>query len=204
MNIRSRKAHLKNVFSTLLYILKNVNILTYWPRCDQNYHRISTPCIGMKNYQNWSMRADWKVLRLFLFLFPGIRLSNAVLGFVKVIHWRVWTCSWTAVAFSIWSQRVEAPSTFCHGRWGRRLCENTAEVWLIDKARSGRPSTAVTDVSIAKAVELLENDRRLLLRELSTSLNMSFEHKRHENPFAWSHEEEKTGFAQGTVVFAPG
>jgi len=25
-------------------------------------------------------------------------------------------------------------------------------------ARSGRPSTAVTDVSIAKAVELLEND----------------------------------------------
>ena len=28
--------------------------------------------------------------------------------------------------------------------------------------------------------------------------------KRPENPFAWSHEKEKTGFAQETVVFAPG
>ena len=73
---------------------------------------------------------DWKVLRMLLFLFPGIRRGNAVLGFVKAINWRVWTCSWTAVAFSIWSQWVEAPSTFCHGGWGRRLCENTAEMWL--------------------------------------------------------------------------
>ena len=28
--------------------------------------------------------------------------------------------------------------------------------------------------------------------------------KRPENPFSWSHEEEKTGFAQETVVFASG
>ena len=28
--------------------------------------------------------------------------------------------------------------------------------------------------------------------------------KRPENPFAWSHDEEKTGFAQETMVFAPG
>jgi len=75
----------------------------------------------------------WKVLRMLLFLFPGIRRGNAVLGFVKVIHWRVWPCSWTAVAFSIRSQQVEAPSTFCHGGWGRCLCENTAEVcdWIL-------------------------------------------------------------------------
>jgi hypothetical protein len=59
------------------------------------------------------------------------------------------------------------------------------------------------DVSIAKAAELLENDRRSL-RELSASPNISFEHKRHETPFAWSHEEEKTRFAKETVVFAPG
>ena len=78
-------------------------------------------------------RADWKVLRLPLFLFPGIRRGNTVLGYVKVIHRRVWTCSWTAVAFSILSQVVEAPGTFCHGGWGRRLNENTAEVcdWIL-------------------------------------------------------------------------
>jgi len=76
-------------------------------------------------------RVDWKVLRLLLFLFSGIRRGNVVLGFVKVIHWHVSTCSWTAVAFSIWSQRVEAPSTFCHGGWGRRPCEKYGRgVWL--------------------------------------------------------------------------
>jgi len=50
---------------------------------------------------------------------------------------------------------------------------------VIDKACSGRPSTAVTDVSIAKAAELLENDRRLTLHKLSASLNISFEHTQH-------------------------
>ena len=45
---------------------------------------------------------------------------------------------------------------------------------MIDKARSGRPSIAVTDVSIAKAAELSENDLRLTLSELSASLNISF------------------------------
>ena len=74
-------------------------------------------------------RAGWKVWRMLLFLFPGIRRGSAVLGFVKVIHWRVWTCSWSAVAFCILSQWVEAPSTFCRGGWGRCLCENMAGVW---------------------------------------------------------------------------
>ena len=37
---------------------------------------------------------------------------------------------------------------------------------MIDEARSGRPSTAVTDVNIAEAAELLENDRRLTVCEL--------------------------------------
>ena len=50
---------------------------------------------------------------------------------------------------------------------------------MIDKARSSRPSTTVTDVSIAKAAELLENVRRLTLRELSASLNISFERIQH-------------------------
>ena len=44
---------------------------------------------------------------------------------------------------------------------------------VIDKARSGRPSTAVKVVNIAKAAELLGNDRRLTLHELSVSLNIT-------------------------------
>jgi len=62
-------------------------------------------------------------------------------------------------------------------QWWRHFKDGNMR--LIDKARSGRPSTAVTDVSIAKAAELLENDRRLKLRELSASLNTSFERTLH-------------------------
>jgi len=62
-------------------------------------------------------------------------------------------------------------------QWWRYFKDGNTRV--IDKARSGRPSTAVTDVSIAKAEELLENDRRLTLRELSASLNFSFERTQH-------------------------
>jgi hypothetical protein len=86
-------------------------------------------------------------------------------------------------------------------QWWRHFKDGNTRV--IDKARSGRPSNAVTDVSIAKAAEPLENYRRSL-REPSASLNISFEHKRRETPFAWNHEAEKTGFAQETMVFAPG
>ena len=50
---------------------------------------------------------------------------------------------------------------------------------MIDKARSGGPSTAVMDVNTAKAAELLENNRRLTLREFSASLNISFERTQH-------------------------
>ena len=50
---------------------------------------------------------------------------------------------------------------------------------MIDKARSGRPSTAVTDVNIAKAAKLLENDRRLTLHEPLASLNISFKCTQH-------------------------
>jgi len=49
-------------------------------------------------------------------------------------------------------------------QWWRHFKDGNTRV--IDKARSGRPSTAVTDVSIAKAAELLENYQRLKLREL--------------------------------------
>ena len=62
-------------------------------------------------------------------------------------------------------------------QWWRHFKDGNTRV--IDKARSGRPSTAVTDVNIAKAAELLENDRRLKLRELSASLNTSFERTLH-------------------------
>ena len=62
-------------------------------------------------------------------------------------------------------------------QWCRHFKDGNTRV--IDKARSGRPSTAVTDVSIAKTAELLENDRRLTSRELSASLNISFERTQH-------------------------
>ena len=58
-------------------------------------------------------------------------------------------------------------------QWWRHFKDGNTQV--IDKAHSGRPSTVVTDVSIAKAEELLENDQRLTLSELSVSLNISFE-----------------------------
>ena len=57
--------------------------------------------------------------------------------------------------------------------WGRHFKDGNTLV--INKARSGRPSTVVTDVSIAKAAELLENDRstnfRLLCISPSNALN---------------------------------
>ena len=62
-------------------------------------------------------------------------------------------------------------------QWWRLFKDSNTRV--IDKAFSGRPSTAVTDVNIAKATELLENDRRLTLHELSASLNISFERPHH-------------------------
>jgi len=62
-------------------------------------------------------------------------------------------------------------------RWWRHFKDGNTRV--IDKARSGRPSTAVTDVSIAKAAELLKNDQRLTLRKISASLNISFKRTQH-------------------------
>jgi len=61
-------------------------------------------------------------------------------------------------------------------QWWRHFKDGNIQV--IDKACSSRPSTAVTDINIAKAAELLENDRRLTLRKLSASLNI-FERTRH-------------------------
>jgi len=58
-------------------------------------------------------------------------------------------------------------------QWWRHFKDGNTRV--TNKACSGRPSTAVTDVNIANTAELLENDRRLTLRELSASLNISFE-----------------------------
>jgi len=62
-------------------------------------------------------------------------------------------------------------------QWWRHFKDGNTRV--IDKAHSGRPSTVVMDVSIAKAAELLENDRRLTLHKLSASLNFSFERTQH-------------------------
>jgi len=62
-------------------------------------------------------------------------------------------------------------------QWWRHFKDGNTCV--IDKACSGRPSTAVMDVNIAKAAELLENDRRLMLRKLSVSMNISFERTQH-------------------------
>nr|XP_033811349.1 protein GVQW3-like [Geotrypetes seraphini]XP_033811350.1 protein GVQW3-like [Geotrypetes seraphini] len=62
-------------------------------------------------------------------------------------------------------------------RWWKHFKEGNTRV--TDEARSGRPSTVVTDVNIAKATEMLKNDRRLTLRELSASLGISFERVQH-------------------------
>ena len=61
-------------------------------------------------------------------------------------------------------------------QWWRHFKDSNTQV--IDKARSGGPSTVVTEVNIAKAAGLLENDRRLL-HKLSASLNISFERTQH-------------------------
>ena len=61
-------------------------------------------------------------------------------------------------------------------QWWRHFKDGNMRV--INKARSGRPSTVVTEVNIAKAAGLLENDRRLL-HKLSASLNISFERTQH-------------------------
>ena len=76
-------------------------------------------------------------------------------------------------------QQAYGGETLSHAavfQWWRHFKDSNRRV--INKARSGRPSSAVTDVNIAKAAELLENDRRLL-RELSASLNISFERTQH-------------------------
>ena len=62
-------------------------------------------------------------------------------------------------------------------QWWRYFKDGNMQV--IDKARSGRPSTVVTDINIAKAAGLFENDRRLTLHKLPTSLNISFERTQH-------------------------
>jgi len=62
-------------------------------------------------------------------------------------------------------------------QWWRNIKDSNTQ--LIDKARSGRPSTAVTDVNIAMAAELLENDRRLMSHKHSASMKIAFERTQH-------------------------
>jgi hypothetical protein len=57
-------------------------------------------------------------------------------------------------------------------RWWKHFKDGNKRV--VEDARSGRPSTAVTDVNIDEAEQLLK-DKRLSLRELSGSLNVSLE-----------------------------
>jgi hypothetical protein len=49
-------------------------------------------------------------------------------------------------------------------QWWRHFKDGNTRV--IHKARSGRPSTAVMDVNIAQAAELLEDNRRLTLHKI--------------------------------------
>jgi hypothetical protein len=44
---------------------------------------------------------------------------------------------------------------------------------LVDDTQSGRPVTTVTDVNVDNADQLLKGDRKVSLRELSGSLNVS-------------------------------
>jgi len=77
-------------------------------------------------------------------------------------------------------QQAYGGETLSHAavfQWWRHFKDSNTR--MINKAHSGRPSTAVTDVNITKAAELLENDRRLTLRELSASLSISFKCTQH-------------------------
>jgi hypothetical protein len=56
-------------------------------------------------------------------------------------------------------------------RWWKHFKDGNKR--LVDDVRSGRPSTAVSDVNIDKAKQLLKEDRKLSSRELSGSLNVS-------------------------------
>jgi hypothetical protein len=72
---------------------------------------------------------------------------------------------------------TEAMSRVTVFRWWKHFKDGNKRV--VDDVQSGRPSTAVTDVNIDKAKQLLKEDRRLSLRELSGSLNMSLERVHH-------------------------
>jgi histone-lysine N-methyltransferase SETMAR len=58
-------------------------------------------------------------------------------------------------------------------KWWKRFRDG--EMNVKDEPRSGRPSTAVTEANVEKAEELLKEDRRLSLRDLSFSLGVSME-----------------------------
>jgi hypothetical protein len=72
---------------------------------------------------------------------------------------------------------TEAISRATVFRWWKHFKDGNKKV--VDDARSGKPSTAVTDVNIDKAKQLLKEGRRLSLRELSGSLNVSLERVHH-------------------------
>jgi hypothetical protein len=60
--------------------------------------------------------------------------------------------------------------------WKRFKARNT---WVLDNGQRGRPSNVITSVNIDKAKLMLKDERRLSLRELAGSFNVSLESAHH-------------------------
>ena len=86
------------------------------------------------------------------------------------------------------------------------LSEQQSSVWK--HSNSPPPKKFRSSLSAGKVMLLLFFEAHgMILRALGSpwaDTEGRLVCRRPENPFAWSHEEEKTGFAQETVVFAPG
>jgi hypothetical protein len=62
-------------------------------------------------------------------------------------------------------------------QWQKQFKDGDKRV--VAKAQSGRPSTVIADVITDKVEQLLKEDRRLSLRELHGTLNVSLERVHH-------------------------
>src|ERR1043166_8304979 len=61
--------------------------------------------------------------------------------------------------------------------WCRKFAAGREKV--TDEDRSGRPSTATTDLNTARVEELIQDNRRITIRHMTEELGMSFGSVRH-------------------------
>jgi hypothetical protein len=93
------------------------------------------------------------------------------------ILWEAQKKQWRALEMLQNVYGTEAMSRATVFRWWKHFKDRNKRV--VDDARSGRPSTAVTDVNIDKAEQLLKENRRWSSRKLSGILNVSLERIHH-------------------------